>query len=145
MIDTSFYSWLFTWINQEHILDVSQSAQTGWTVQEAKIDFDKALPWIWFKRSSTIQERMLSGLPIDNFTTDIDVEIVSNDIDETQEEADYIKTALQAIQPGSYLADTFTHAIFVLDHEDNYISKTILNTDEGLHVATFQAKVFHRA
>jgi len=116
-----------------------------WTIQEGKIDFDRATPWIWFKRSSTIQERLLSGAVTDNFVTEIDVEIVDTDIDCVQAQADNLKTALQAIAPGSMLETTFCMAIFVNEHDDEYISKSVLNTDDGLHVASFSVRIFHRA
>jgi hypothetical protein len=133
MIDSSLYAWLV-----ENVSD-------GWTVQEGKLDWDRSLPWVWFRRAGTIQERMLGGALVDNFTTDIDVEFVDTDIDAVQTQADSIKTALQTITPGTIVGSTFCHGIFVNEHSDDYIPKTILDTDEGLHLATFSVRIFHRA
>lgn len=131
MIDTSFYTWL-------------TANAHGYIVQENKIDFDQSLPWIWFKRASTIQERFLGGATRNLFTTEFDVEVISADIDGVQSMADTIKTALQNISPASVVGSTYCMGIFVNEHTDDYISKVILNNDTGLHRATFSVRIFHR-
>lgn len=133
MIDTSLYTWF------------AANVSSGWSVQENKIDFDRVLPWLWFRRSGTIQERLLSGALCDNFETFIDVELVSDNIDAVQSEADSIKTKLQTISPATTVGATFCQAIFCLEHSDDYLPRTIENNDTGLHLATFQLRIFHRA
>ena len=133
MIDVSFCSWL------------SSNVSGGFSVQQSKVDFDKTIPFVFFRRASTIQERLMSGVLTDNFETTIDVEVVSTDIDEMESEADSLKTLLQQISPCSLLGNTFTFAIEVMEHSDEYISRVILDSDEGLHLATFSVVIFHRA
>ncbi len=133
MIDSSFYTFLVA------------NVTSGWTVQEGKLDFDKVNPWVWFRRASTVQERLLSGAACDNFTTDIDVEVVGTDIDAVQTEADTLKYALQTLATPSTVGSTFCHYVEVTDHNDDYIPRSVFNTDTGYHVASFQVRILHRA
>src|ERR1017187_3013450 len=129
MIDTSVYTWL------------TANVTGGYSVQENKIDFDRVLPWVWYRRSSTIQERLLSGAMCDNFETTFDVEFVDTNIDNVQTQCDTIKTALQTITPGSVLGSTFAHAIFVQEHSDDYIPRTIENRSEE-HTSELQSPMY---
>jgi len=131
MIDTSFFSWL--------------DSQTTWQIQEGKIDTEKDDPFIWFRRASTVQFHLLNGTALDVFTTYFDVEVIGADIDAVQTQADSLKTALQSISPATVVGSTFCKAITVEDHEDDYLSKVVLNTDDGLHLASFSVKIIHRA
>jgi hypothetical protein len=131
MIDSSLFTFLAT--------------TPGYSVQEGKIDFDRVTPWLWFRRSSTEQERLLSGALCDNFISTFDVEMVDTDIDAVQAACDTLKTDLQTIPPGTVVGNTFCQAVIVADANDDYIPRTVLDTDTGLHVCLFQIKVYHRA
>lgn len=80
-----------------------------------------------------------------NFQSEFDVEVISDDIDEAQNQADAIKTALQSLGAGVTIGTTYCQAIFVELHNDDYISRVVLNTDDGLHVCAFSVRVFHQA
>jgi len=135
VIDSSLYQYLDTLLNS--------GSGPQWSIQEGKIDFTKTAPWVWFRRSSTIQERLLDGTPLDNFTSQFDVEIVSTDIDEVQATTDFIKAGLQSIV---YLVmgETKVFSVSVEDHQDDYVSRTVLDTDEGLHIAALFITFLHR-
>jgi hypothetical protein len=135
VIDSSFFQYLDTLLNS--------GSGPQWGIQEGKVDFTKSIPWVWFRRSSTIQERLLDGTPLDNFTSQFDVEIVSDDIDEMQATADYIKAELQTIVY-IVMGETKVFSVSVEDHQDDYVSRTVLDTDEGLHIAALFITFLHR-
>jgi hypothetical protein len=85
---------------------------------------------------------MLNGTTTNAFTTDVDLEIVGSDIDAVQSQADSLKTALQIT--ATTVGSTFCMAIFVVGHSDDYVSKTVLDTDEGLHFVALSLRIFHK-
>jgi hypothetical protein len=132
VIDTSLVSWLL-------------ANTSGYQVQVSKLDWDRTPPWIWLRRSGTTQETTLSGQLFGNFTSFYDLEMVSTDIDQLETDCDNLKTALQSITPSSTVGTTYVQALFVEDHSDDYIPKSVLNTDAGFFLCALQLQIFHLA
>jgi hypothetical protein len=83
----------------------------------------------------------LNGVQGDCAETLFDVEVLGYDIDFVQTTADALKTALNGYI--GYFSLDFARAVFVQDHSDDYLPRSMVDDDQGLHVATFQLRIFH--
>lgn len=102
-------------------------------------------PYVWLMRSGEILSEELCHPPSIEAVT-IDVEIVSDDIDEARTVTADLKQflAIAAIHSISYTneaGDTQTiHAFTVEDHDDNYLPRN-LDQDQRLHIGALNITI----
>ena len=130
MIDTSLVTWLL-------------ANTSGYQVQVSKLDWDRTPPYIYLRRSSTVAETWLSGQPTGNYVSEYDLEMVSTQVSQLEDDCDTLKNNLMAIPPSSTVGTTYVQAIFIDDHEDDYIPYTVLDTDTGLYLCAIRLQIFH--
>jgi hypothetical protein len=111
---------------------------TGLPTQQNKIDEETSQPFVFF---TTLQGNV--GLTLRGATTvattDYTVEITGEDIDVIETKASVLRTLLHGFS-GS-MGGTQVKGMFVRDSADDYVPRSVLQTDEGLHVASFTARL----
>lgn len=104
-------------------------------------DFPQMPAVVFFRRDSA-QDLFLDGMA-GLTTTDFDVEIYGVDVDAVEAMADTLKgpNALHGFR--GLMGQSTVLGAFVSDHASDYLAKSDLATDEGLHSATFALLVIH--
>lgn len=127
------------------VVSFLQGNTSGYQIQVAKLDFNRTPPWIWLRRSASVQETTLSGATFGNITSTFDLELVNTNAGQLYLDADNLKIALQSITPSSTVGSSYIQALFVDDHSADYIPFTVLDTDTGLYIVALQLQIFHLA
>ncbi len=97
------------------------------------------LPAIWFQRSGEEEPLDMGGTGGLKATT-IDLECLSEDIDQVIELGSKAKTALHG-KNGAF-GTTTVQGVFVDDKDDDYVPKGN-QSDDGIHVSAMTVKVWH--
>lgn len=105
------------------------------TIQQNKIDQSGPDTRIYFVRTGSVNDRLLSGNS-GLIETTYDVECHSDDIDTSLTLAAAVKTVLDGIRD-----DTFK-ASFVDNHDDYYQPKGDYSDRQSLHVSSLQVTIF---
>lgn len=97
-------------------------------------------PRIFYQRSGTTQDLLLNvKSPI--ITTNFDLEVISDSIQESADIAEMIKDEILG-----YSGDMGTTQVLLAeyeDHDDNYIPQGLGDGDEGKHIATLRLSIIH--
>jgi hypothetical protein len=97
------------------------------------------LPYVWYRRSSEINEVDMDG-PGGLFNTEFDIECYAADDAEAQELGDSVRARLNGVR-GTVGAST-VQGIFVTDKDDDYIPRGDAS-DDGLNQVALTANVWH--
>lgn len=135
MIDVELRTYLTT---HAGVLAELPNATNAGAIQQNTIDQDSPTTRIWFQRSGNETELGNNSSLLEEST--FDLECMSLDIDEAQDIAKAVKTALHGHQ--GILSTTFAHLIEVQDHQDDYQPRGQY-ADEGLHVASLFVRILH--
>ena len=120
MIEETLYALL------QDTLDIS--------VQQNTISEDKASPYCWFQRRSTVQDVFLDGTKSNLLEAFFDVEICGNSAVNSQ--AQTLRNALNGYRTSPIAG------IFISDQSDDYQFKN-MDADEGFHVAAISLRIFY--
>lgn len=108
-------------------------------VEQGKIDFDKPGSRVWFQRSSSNTDLFCNGKP-SMFDDVFMVEVITEDIDATQLQADKIKAGLNGFRGVLFGEFRYILGMFVSDAADEYEPKN-LSADEGFFVQAFEVRI----
>ncbi len=106
-------------------------------VSENYVSEDKGQPRVWWQRSTSNVELLLSG-QLSLVDTNYNVEVFGSDIDATASIADALKSSLHGFR--GQMGDSFVLGMFVTDHSDEYLPRNI-DTDDGFHGFSFAVQV----
>ncbi len=121
------------------LADASIAALVGASVHQNLVPENRPTPFIWYRQAGVAYEPITdaaAGADPDDYLYDL--ECVSDDLDEAANLAALVRGRL-AYYRGDF-GDSTVQAIFVDDHEDDYIPRNE-DADAGLHAATLRATV----
>jgi hypothetical protein len=95
-------------------------------------------PFIWYRRARTDEPRTLDGGSPSGFEQYFDIECVSEDLGEAQALAYAVRDRLNNYR-GSF-ADSTVKGIFVEDHSDDYVPRSV-SSDDVAHVAALSVQI----
>lgn len=97
------------------------AAIVGPRVHQSRIPQSINKPYIWINRSGTIDDECLgASLGASPLEEQFDIECWSPSLEESQQMADAVRTALHNTRPGSWQSTTVA-AIIVTDQTDDYL------------------------
>ncbi len=105
-------------------------AQTAWPE-------DPPMPRIWYGRAGQEEPRDLDGCGGLVFSL-WDIECQSVDLDEVLAIADAVKARLDA--HSGAMGDQVTQGVFVTDHDDDYVWKSV-GADDGINASALQVQI----
>ena len=107
-------------------------------VHQNMVPESSAIPYIWYRRARTDEPRTLDGGAPSGYEQFFDIECVSEDLDECQSLAYAVRDRLNNYR-GSF-ADSTVKGIFVEDHSDDYIPRSV-SSDDVAHVAALSVQI----
>ena len=117
------------------------TGSTGARISQNIVPQPLERPFIWFMRSGSFRDVDMAG---NQMLTDSswDMEIQTEDIDDTESLVDAVKDRLNGHFGAFGSTDACVKGIFVTDHDDDYILKTIgEDDDEHIHVAAINVQI----
>jgi len=118
--------------------DASIKAVVDTRIAQGHLPDGEDLPYIWYMRRGTDQSRTVDGTGDQTFTHLIDMECVSEDIDQALDLAELVRARLDMTR-GSF-GNGSVKGIFVQDQSDDYIPRN-LPSDEGVYIPSLEVSV----
>lgn len=120
------------------IAGASVTTIVGQRVHQNMVPESSAPPYLWFRRSRTDEPRTLDGGSPSGYEQFFDIECVSEDLSEAQTLAYAVRDRLNNYR-GSF-ADSTVKGIFVEDHSDDYVPRSV-SSDDVAHVAALSVQI----
>jgi hypothetical protein len=118
--------------------DAGIAAVVSTRVHQGIVPESSIVPFIWFRRARTDEPRTLDGGSPSGYEQFFDIECVSEDLDQCQDLALAVRDKLNNYR-GTF-ADSTVKGIFVEDHSDDYIPRSV-SSDDVAHVAALSVQI----
>lgn len=123
------------------LADTTIAAKVGSRVAQDVLAEGKPMPFVWFSRTSTTNERCLGESSLTPFSHVFAVECISDDINESQSLADLVRLRCESLACGGTLGDTAVSNVFAEEQDDSY-EYANANPNSGLFIAALSVEVY---
>lgn len=131
---------ILTDFRQHLVSDPSLASLIGGRVHQGAVPQGSARPYIWFRRAGIENERCTDDAPGQQpFEVVFDLEIVSDDPDESDDIAELVRFRLDSHQ--GQFGEGQVQGVFVADHSDEYFRRNDAS-DQGDYVPAMEVRVF---